>query len=134
LLAFFHLVLVPAETARDVSGLRRRRMLLVSVAAIAVLGGARIFTLHADMRRCTRSMVRSRLSLSGAPPIAALLEIPWFAPFAREKLPHYTVATALFPDFARGEGGKYRSSAGVTRPDRTASRRRRVGDGDNSTA
>jgi hypothetical protein len=110
-------------------------MLLVTVAAIAVPGGARIFTLHADMRRCTRSMVRSRLSLSGAPPIAALLEIPWFAPFAREKLPHYTVATALFPDFARGEGGKYTGRVPV-RPaaDRSASRRCRVGDGDNSTA
>jgi hypothetical protein len=123
LLAFFDLVLVFAETARDVSGLRRRRMLRVTVAAIAVLGGARIFTLHADMHRGYSGPIGTVLeriealhaqhgeepdfSFGLAADCAALLEIPWFAPFAREKLPHYTVATALFPDFARGEGGKY---------------------------
>jgi hypothetical protein len=123
LLACFHLALVPAEAARDASGLRRRRVLLVSLTAIALLGGARIFALHAAMHReysgpigmvleriealQSRHAAEPDFSFGLAADCPALLEIPWFAPYASEKLPRYTVATALFPDSARGEGGKY---------------------------
>jgi hypothetical protein len=122
-LALFHLVLVPAEAAVDAQGLRRRRVLLASLMAIALIGGGRIFVLHAAMHRVYSGPVEAVLtriealeaqhgsepdfSFTLAADCPALLDIPWFAGFAREKHTHYTVATALFPGAARSQGGKY---------------------------
>ena len=122
-LALFHLVLVPAEAAVDARGLRRRRLLLASIMAIALIGGGRIFTLHAAMHRVYSGPVEAVLeriegleaqhggepdfSFTLAADCSPLLDIPWFAAFARETHAHYTVATALFPGAARSQGGKY---------------------------
>jgi hypothetical protein len=123
-LALFHLVLVPAEAAVDAQGLRRRRVLLASLMAIALIGGGRIFALHAAMHRVYSGPVEAVLeridaleaqhgrepdfSFTLAADCPTLLDIPWFAAFARDNhAAPYTVATALFPGAARSQGGKY---------------------------
>ncbi len=121
--AFFHIVLVPAEAAHAPRELRRRRLLLVSLTAIAVIGGIRIFAVHAAMHRQYSGPIGAvvdhvqalREQHGGAPDFSfeiaadcpAAVDIPWFAPYAREKRARHTIPDVLFPDAARSEGAKY---------------------------
>jgi hypothetical protein len=123
LLAFFHLVLVPAEVARAKSEPCIRRALLAAIAAVAVMGGVRIFLLHAAMYRDYSGPIGGvigridalKVAHGGEPDFSfelagdcpAIFDIPWFAHYAHEKRSRYTIADALFPRSARGEDGKY---------------------------
>lgn len=123
LLALFHLVLVPAEAAREAHEPWLRRVLLAGATVIAIIGGVRIYGIHATMQRQYTGPMATviaraqalRAAHAGEPDFSfdlaancpAITDIPWFASYMPEKLSHYSVVTALFPDSVRSEHPKY---------------------------